>query len=489
MNISKNFKYFILLIILFFTENVFSNLNHIKVGLKVLPNWEDGIFARSTNGTQVLWQIYESLFILNENLEIISPFFSEWKVKNNNKKYIFKLKNNLKFSDGTLIENKDIINALTRKSNKNKPLIPFIKKIEIKNNYLVATLNKPFNSLPEKLSDIRFSVIKKNTEGNFPIGTGAYSVVYNDHKKIILDKNKFYNNEFGSIKKITFLKLDKIIYNISELDEKKIDFFPLLRIIEDSKKLLKKYIRRKYPSQRINSLVVNIENINIRLMIRKCFNYHTLSSLPYIKDNSVPYNSIIPPGIENYNSKHLNKINNINECKLHIDKIKTVKNIQKEFVLKSPYDTIEDKVFLNNHLKKINLSIKPFKITLQNIPMSEFHNTAKEGKYDLLFIAFSTPYPLAEGILNHFVPKLHDEMAVISFNDEILLSKYEKYLYSNENSKNNHLESIVEHLIYNGFVLPFALRTEIFYIPKSWKNLAFVNGMNGSFFLGKVTDR
>lgn len=298
---------FTLLMLIF--VNSFVSAKEIVMGVGALPVTDELPHVRSTNKTQVLRQIYDSLFYVNDNGNIQSTFFSEWKISIPNKRITFKLIDGIRFSDGTPITSTELTKIFKRTFEDGKPILAELKNIQVKGNRVIEIqFSKISSTIFDKLTDVSFAVYstKKDMWG-FPIGSGIFKIENLNSTEIKLVRNNNHPDfKDGNIEKIAVKLLPKSKYSIQEIEKMDIDFFPLTQISDPSLKP-QKFNRVIYPSHRITAIVLNIKNSDERNFLKSCINPVGLMTMPYLNNEITPYYSIIPSGIENYQpSDHRN---------------------------------------------------------------------------------------------------------------------------------------------------------------------------------------
>lgn len=170
--------------------------------------------------------IYDTLFKVDELGNITPQLVKEYNYLDSKKLYI-KLKEGIKFQDGTYLTSKDIKNSLVRVKEKGA-LKEFYKNIEdieiISKEELIIKLSKEDNYLLNVLAHSMSSIVKIK-DGKI-IGTGKYEVesyqkddltlrnIENSNKKIIVDRVFSVKERMLSL----YNNNSNIIYDISSYD-------------------------------------------------------------------------------------------------------------------------------------------------------------------------------------------------------------------------------------------------------------------------------
>jgi len=457
--------------------------NTINLGVNALPEVKVGIFSRSTNHTQILRQIYEPPFLIDKNSKLISPYFKNWFVKNKGKLYEFILNPSLKFSNGEPITINHLKSIIERKDLDGNFLIQHLKKVLITNNKMTVFLEKPNITLPEKLSDLSFAFISEKQRYNFPIGSGAFYINGVNTNDMQLSRNLNHRDFLnGNISIINVKKLDKTVYKLEELHALKIDFFPLVQVTDVDKARFNKFKRILFPSHRTNVLVLNIADAGIRMKFAACLNPKDLFEIPYIKSNSMPYNSVVPNGLENYiPDPNLRSGYSQKKCELFLKNKKSkalrwlniyIDNRSQEYVAQTV-----------RHIEKQT----GFKIQIINKDLKSSHDVISTGEYEIFVCGVGSPYPLAEGILADFIYSKNDKSKLLKFDVPKLRKHFVEYQSSSHETRGKKILELVNILVADSLVIPFARKIDAYLIPDKWRGLTMVNGMNGNFYLGEVS--
>lgn len=457
------------------------------VGVNAFPSVDETIYSRSTNRTQIIRQMYEPLFLIEENYQLTSPYLEYWKVNTKRTTFEFAIKPNQKFQDGTDLTAQHIKDIFERRNPDGNRLFSNVKSIVLKNNLVTVSLYSPSYDLIEKLSDLPASLtLKKFDSFGYPIGSGAFRFKSISKDEITLERNPNHRDfKNGTIEVLAFKLLNESVYTIESVKKMGISFFPLIRIEnsldgDDQKSGFKEII---YPSHRVNALVLNIKDPSIRKIIDSCMPRDTLLSLPYLKGSITPYNSIVPPGIENYQpNDELDSIHNSKNCKRSLEG--NTKRIKLKWL--NSYDDQKDVAFLTALVARLNKSIFPLEVELVTQNLTEVHKTVASGDFDIFLCGVASPYPLADGILSDFFYTKGDTHKLLKFEDNEFSKIMKLYRNTYGEKRTAQIDKAVNHLIKSSLVIPIGRRTEKYYVPTDWKDLLLVNGMNGNFYLGKV---
>lgn len=176
--------------------------------------------------SQISTGLYEGLFTYNPvTLEPEYAICQNYKVSRDKKRVTFYLRQNARFSDGTLITASDVKESwITLLSIPNAPYASLLDIIRGAKEYRTGTgtkdsvgisvisdfelavyLNSPANYLPRLLCHSSFSVVNKNPY----VSSGAYCLAANQDELLILVKNPYYWDYDNTImNQITFVQSD-----------------------------------------------------------------------------------------------------------------------------------------------------------------------------------------------------------------------------------------------------------------------------------------
>jgi len=180
--------------------------------------------------------IYEPLLELNEDYKLQKCLAKDW-AKISETMYLVKIRNDIKWSDGTQLTVEDVIytmEILKKVESIYKSNIQNVAKAEkVDNETIKITLNQ---ETPFFEYNLTFPIMNKASyeENNISIGTGKYKIVQNISNAIILNKNEHYLRGELTVEKITISKYTDLseLYNAFKLG--KVDILTTTNInIED----------------------------------------------------------------------------------------------------------------------------------------------------------------------------------------------------------------------------------------------------------------
>ena len=184
--------------------------------LSAEPNSLDPMAIAMMSTFTVTYAIYDNLVEANENGEYVESLAESYEISDDEKEYTFKLRQGVKFHNGTEMTADDVVYSINRTIEKGwaADMTAAIDKVEKVDDYTVKLiLKKPFGAMIGSLASPYFSIMSKayadeNGEDAVerqPMGTGAYKFVEwvnGDH--ITVEANEEYFAGAPAIKKVTF---------------------------------------------------------------------------------------------------------------------------------------------------------------------------------------------------------------------------------------------------------------------------------------------
>lgn len=191
-----------------------------------LPKNLDTAKIYSAEEFVLLHQIVRTPIILNKTGQAEGDLLESWKIDKNHKIYTLKLKNDLKWSDGSQINAKDLYNCIQRQmtlNTSNHYNFSDIKIISLKDNLtLDVELKKSNYKFLTNLAYPEFGVLKFNSENmnpsnKFSISSGAYFIKNYTDSQIILSRNNFYTKNETNAPNEVIIKSSKKSVQIENL--------------------------------------------------------------------------------------------------------------------------------------------------------------------------------------------------------------------------------------------------------------------------------
>ena len=187
------------------------------------------ILSQNKHVQEISRIIYEPLFELDSEYKLQKCLAKDW-AKTSNTTYLIKIRNDVKWSDGTqftvddVLFTIDILKQIPSIYGNNVQYIIGAEKVDddtlqitIDHEIAFFEYNLIFPIISKTYFEGQdFSTTEKN---NAPIGTGKYKIVQNDNDGIILNKNENYSREELSLETITIGKYASLgeLYNAFKL--------------------------------------------------------------------------------------------------------------------------------------------------------------------------------------------------------------------------------------------------------------------------------
>lgn len=154
----------------------------------------------------------ETLVRFDEHGEVAPLLAESWENSEGGKVWKFKIREGVKFSDGTEMTPERVKNSLERTFKLSNRASTFFapSSIKVEGQYLVVSTNTPITVLPECLADPLFIIVNTDADTstfamNGPVCTGPYVVEsFNPTEVCVVIKNKYYWNGEVPLDKVTF---------------------------------------------------------------------------------------------------------------------------------------------------------------------------------------------------------------------------------------------------------------------------------------------
>ena len=378
----KNFLK-ILIIFLLLIFNLFGKEEKvIKVGLGYSGRSYDPHRHTDSSTLAITKQIYNNLFILNNENKIEGELVENYLVKDN----IIEIK----LKKGILFQDKEELTAeIVKKSLERNKTIPVtkvlvdpIEKIEVVDKY---TLNITCVTTPDillhNLTHSSMAIVKENLENKL-VGTGAFKLLeWGTGQKVILGKNINYFKESPEIERLEFITIPEatnryialetneiqIAYDISSVDVKAFKDSKNLKIINE--------LSYGTDFLSINTEKAPLNDKNLRKAIGYALNKDDINEAIFENTSKVA-NSIITPNTFGYSSKEKNEYN--------LEKAKEIMksyNTPIEIDLWIYEDTSKYQMaqIIQANLKEIGINVK-----IQTLELSSFLQLSAQGKHNAL---------------------------------------------------------------------------------------------------------
>lgn len=156
----------------------------------------------SSGTEEILFNVYEGLVMPQVDGSLKSAIAESWKISDDGKTYIFKIRKNVKFHDGSTLTPQDVVFSLDRISGRDggrplKAVLADIKDIKVNGDDVIVELNKPNSAF---LYALTIGIVPEHNKENLdknPIGTGVFKVKsYTREQELVLEKfNDYWGNK------------------------------------------------------------------------------------------------------------------------------------------------------------------------------------------------------------------------------------------------------------------------------------------------------
>ncbi len=451
----------------------------IRTGTRAEPTTLDPAEAWDDSSAILIANIFDTLVVLNpKTLEIVPSLALSWKSENNGKVWIFKLREGIKFHDGTPFNADAVLFSFNRQMDKNSQfryydfpmfieVFPFLKDVRKSDQYTVIfTLSESFYPFPSTLTVDCASIVSpeavkksKKTFRSNPVGTGAFKFSnWTKGKRIVLKANmEFWKGEPKIDKYITVV--DPNFSNLlSMFMNQRIDILlshSLSKMV--SLKKLKWVSISLTPSLSTNFMALNLKNKYLKKIgVRKALNHlwnKKILKLVY-QDFAKPLCTLIPEGISGHDC-------NLDKYPLSVKKARELlknESLEKGFQLRlliledSQLELQMMKIFSRN-LKKVKIELK-----IERVSSEEYDKRVSDGDYDLTIAGWMADYPDPDSILNPlFSKKLREQgMPNLSTGDtgKIIPMIDEARREKDKNKRQELYIKLNEHIVENALFLP-----------------------------------
>ncbi len=199
-------------------ENLQSNKSDSEIVCYVGNGFWDGPLDPTKGFLSYGWGfINEPLISVNEDSQYVADLATEWEVSDDALTYTFKLRDDVKFHDGSDFTADDVVFTFetvkeNQADNENVDL-SLLDKAEAVDDYTVKfTLKEPNSTFFDgvaQLGIVPSDAYDEKTFGDAPIGTGAWKFVQLDtDQQLIVEANEDYFGGAPEIEKVTFVSMD-----------------------------------------------------------------------------------------------------------------------------------------------------------------------------------------------------------------------------------------------------------------------------------------
>lgn len=380
-NFSKFFKIIFFIIISVVTLSNNSN-ETIKVALGYSARSYDPHRHTDSSTLAITKQIYNNLFILDDNGKIEGELIEKFEIEENILK--LKVRENIYFQDGEELTAVIIKESLER--NKaipvTKVLVDPIESIEVIDRYnLQIKSSTNLNIVLHNFTHSSLAIVKNSRDGKL-VGTGAFKLLnWGTGVKVILERNENYFKKKSEILKIEFVTIPEatnryialetnevqIAYDIASIDVKALEKSKELRVINE--------LSYGTDFLSINTEKAPLNDVNLRKAINFALDKESINEVIFENTSKVA-NSIIPPNTFGYSAKE-DKIYNLEKAK------EIVKNY--ELPIKIDLWIYEDtSKYQMAQIIQANLKEIGIEVEIKTLELSSFLQLSAMGQHNAL---------------------------------------------------------------------------------------------------------
>lgn len=363
----------------------------------------DPAMATDLRSFKAIDNIYEGLVRYKDNSTEIEPSLAtSWFSSSDRKKWIFNLRKNVVFHDGTPFNAEAVVYNFQRQLDPKHPLyrknfgyadftFTNVEKVKAVDDYTVEIiLNRPYTpflsnlAMPAASRIISPTALKKYKDdiGQNPVGTGPFQFVSWKNKKLTLKNNKKYWGKQAYLDELVFIALDKFDL-IKEFKSGRIN---VVGDFETKTALEIETFSKGHlllsPVMHVSYLAMNTEkkpfdNIDVRKAINHAINIKKIIGDIY-EGFAIVSTTALPPSMWGHNS-------NINEYEYDLKKAKAL-------LKKAGYDNgfeinfwMEDKAVDKQLVKFLKADLEKIGVTL-NVKIKDtalFFKGVKSGAHEM----------------------------------------------------------------------------------------------------------
>lgn len=408
----------------------------------------DPAFARDVANIWSTNQLFNGLVQLDDSLHIKPDIAKYWEISEDNLRYRFTLRNDVKFHKHSQFKTSDSTRTVVAEDFRysfdrlKDPKIAspgnwILKNVAsyqaINDTIFEIHLKQPFPAFIGLLSMRYCSVVPKEIvsyyEADFrsnPIGTGPFKFkLWEENVKLVFRKNELYFEKDENGKSLPYLEAVAVTF----LPEKQSEFLQFAKgkldllnsldasykdeLLTPSGKLRERYKNKINISKGpyLNSeylgfyLDGNRDEINSPL-IRKAINYgfDRVKMITYLKNGigNPAVNGFIPMGLPGFKGLKGYEYNPKKSSALIKEYIKTSGNTNPVVTLTTDSNYLSICEFIQRELEKVGLTIK-----IEVLPSSTIRKHKWSGKLELFRASWIADYPDAENFLSPYYSKNH----------------------------------------------------------------------------------
>ncbi|MCR8847842.1 glutathione ABC transporter substrate-binding protein [Rossellomorea sp. SC111] len=359
------------------------------------------ILTNDSVSSNVIEQVYETLFTRNPETMEMEPLLAESYDTPDDKTWVIKLKENIKFHDGTDFNAEavkytfdkfmDPETAAPRAS-----LLEPIESVNVVDDYTVEIKTKyPYGPLLAALSHTNSSIVSPSADESQdlmkePVGTGPFKFVsWTPGDQVVIEKNEDYWKDAPKLEKVVFKVVPEVTTAISMLQTGKVQFIDAIPTEQLQRvESLKNVEVSKQEGTPVYYMGFNMEKEPMNDPEFRQAVAYALDREAYVKKLNglgIEGNSVIGPKVFGYDES-------ANEAGYQHDLEKA-----KELVKKNNFGDKEltilvanrDNYMLMAEIAQSQLQEAGLKVSIETMEWGTFLDTARDGKYDMTFLGWS----------------------------------------------------------------------------------------------------
>jgi len=340
--------------------------------------------------------LHGNLLRRNGKGDIVCELAEGYTVNKNFTVYTFKLRDNLKFSDGSPLTSADVKYTYERALKGKGVLFKVMQSIEAPDaKTVVITLKNPGSNFPSSLALEYFGIYSKKAmeEGmdiaKLPkITSGAYYVESWEQGKLQLKANPHYYAGKAKISNATikYLDLDDPNY-YKEFLESKVDYLAVMRSNRAAELDARKEIEIipfdtiNWQFMSLNNTVPTLADRNVRLALHYGLDREAMTKAA-LGDYALPANFPVTPGMSGYIGGYEPEYNLV-KAKEYMAKSRYPQG----FTLKIQWNSQDRKKLvevMTKQLKQLNIAVEPVRVNT-----AEARSNIRSGKYEALLWSYT----------------------------------------------------------------------------------------------------
>lgn len=392
------------------------------------PRGLDPAYVDDGESAKIIVNVYEGLLQYKKGSTEVEPCLAtEWKISDDGKEYTFKLRQGVKFHDGTPF-NADAVKfnierQIPPQAKDDMPYASFtfgpVQKVEKVDEYTVKViLKEPYTPF---LANLAMSLaapmaspdaIKKNN-GNLnenPVGTGPFKFVsWKKGEAVTLEKNNEYWGEKAKSDKVVFKFTKENSVRASELMTGAVDIIDGvdpndIKKLTDSKMQLFNEKGMNINYMAFNTSRAPFNDVKLRQAISYAIDREELVKYLYQGFSDIAYTPM-PSFIPGFNDKLKSYQYNPEKSK-ELLKAAGKENLQVKMITYSnprPYNPVNGQKLaeaIQNYLSKVGI-----KATIDVYPWKEYKEKIAQGEGDILFYGWNGDNGDADNFLSLFDSK------------------------------------------------------------------------------------